>query len=601
LSTISKYDKQLLVSSLSIWDAAREFDGQRRQAFEAWCLVNADSLVIGLLTRIFGHFSPPCFLIGLLFFAASLTPSLVPRGPEVQGILGGLVTALGYLVGQTVILFWRAVELPIISGRLAKGVGWVFAAGVVGFFLWVLGSSLTWQNDLRQKMGLDPADALHLTRIVLIATVIFLISYLVGYLIASLFRLIRAQFNRVMPPRRANVFGVAAVIMILLVVTRDGILDQVIRGLDESYEAAQGLFDQASPQPSEAQKTGSAASLVDWERIGKPGRDFITSGPNAEAISNFTGRPALDPIRVYVGRANAETPQDRAELALMELLRLGAFEREVLIVASPTGTGWMDPGSHDPVEYMHNGDIATVSVQYSYLQSPLALILETNTGLDQATALQDVIHGYWKNLPPDERPRLYVHGLSLGAWSSMYATNLFRLLDDPIDGALWAGPPFPSAFWNYVQNQRNPGSPWVLPEIGDGSLVRFASHTSDASLASAPWGTMRIVFLQYSSDPIVFYEPASLWRAPQWMRDPPAEDMSEHFVFMPVVTQVQLALDMALSFGSPPGHGHAYFAQDYIGPWVEVTAPAGWTADDTRRLQQHCDNGFQAGCSNTQR
>jgi uncharacterized membrane protein len=258
----------------------------------------------------------------------------------------------------------------------------------------------------------------------------------------------------------------------------------------------------------------------------------------------------------------------------------------------------MDPGSHDPVEYMHGGDIATVTVQYSYLQSPLALILETETGLAQATALQEVVHGYWKTLPEAERPRLYVHGLSLGAWSSMHATNLFRLLDEPIDGAFWAGPPFPSAFWNYVQAQRNPGSPWVLPEIGDGSLVRYASHVTDGSEAPAEWGAMRIVFLQYSSDPVVFYEPASLWRAPQWMRDAPAGDMSEHFVFMPVVTQFQLALDMALSFGSPPGHGHAYYARDYIGPWVQVTDPEGWTRADTDRLIAHCDNGFQEGCTN---
>ena len=108
---------------------------------------------------------------------------------------------------------------------------------------------------------------------------------------------------------------------------------------------------------------------------------------------------------------------------------------------------------------------------------------------------------------------------------------------------------------------------------------------------------MRIVFLQYSSDPIVFYEPASLWRAPPWMRDPPAEDMSDHFIFMPIVTQFQLALDLALSFGSPPGHGHAYFAQDYIAPWVAVTDPEGWTPADTDRLKAHCDNGVEAGCS----
>ena len=544
------------------------------------------------------RFSLPSLLLGLFFFAVSLTPSLIPRGPEVQGILGGLVTALGYLTGQCVALLWTALEMPRVAGRPARALTGLVAAVVVTVFIWVLGASLTWQNDLREKMGMEAADALHLTSIVLYAALTFAVAYVLGWGIAALFRLIRAWFYRFMPPRRANVLGVVAVALILFVATRDGVFDRVVASLDASYEAAQALFENAPPAPTDPAKVGSVASLIEWAAIGKPGRDFITSGPDAAAIAAFTGRPALDPIRVYVGRANGDTAQERASLALAELIRLGAFEREVLIMASPTGTGWMDPGSHDPVEYMHGGNIATVAAQYSYLQSPLALILETSTGLEQAIALQDAVHGYWKTLPRDARPRLYAHGLSLGAWSSMHATNLFRLLDDPIDGAYWVGPPFPSAFWNYVQEQRNPGSPWVLPEVGDGSLVRYASHTADASEAPADWGDMRIVFLQYASDPVVFYDPSSLWRAPPWMRDPPAQDMSEHFFFMPLVTQFQLALDMALSFGSPPGHGHAYFAQDYIAPWAEVTAPAGWTAADTERLKARCDVGFQMGCAN---
>lgn len=550
--------------------------------------------------RLLGRFCVPCLMLGLLFFAASLTPSLIPRGPEVQGVLGGLVTALGYLLAKILVVIWLAAEMPRLerSSRSARWLILVVSGAIAVFFLWTLGSSLHWQNDLREKMGLAPADALHLPQILIIATATFAASYAFGSAIGLLFQMIRAWFYRVMPPRRANVLGAATVVLILFLVTRDGILDRVIVSLDESYESAQALFENAPPRPTDPRMTGSAASLVDWAAIGKPGRDFITSGPDADAISAFTGRPALDPIRVYVGRANGDTPRERAELALAELKRLGAFEREVLILASPTGTGWLDPGSHDPVEYMHNGDIATVAAQYSYLQSPLALILETSTGLEQATALQDVIHGYWKTLPKDDRPRLYVHGLSLGAWSSMYATNLFRLLDEPIDGAFWAGPPFPSALWNYVQKERNPESPWMLPTIGDGSLVRYASHTADASEAAAPWGNMRIVFLQYSSDPVVFYDPASLWRAPPWMHDPPAEDMSGHFIFVPVVTQFQVALDLMLSFGAPPGYGHAYFAQDYIAPWVQVTAPAGWTTADTGRLKAHCDNGFEVGCSN---
>ena len=555
----------------------------------------------GQIARIIGKVSVPCLLLGLLFFAASLTPSLIPRGPAVQGLLGGLVMAIGYLIGQIVALLWRAADLPQLSGRPANVLTTVIALPLVAFFLWVLGSSLRWQNDIRGKMGMEEADALQLATILLIAFATFAVAFALGRVVAALFRLIRSRFYRVMPPRRANVLGFIAVVIILFVVTRDGIVDGVVTGLDESYEAAQELFENAPSPPGDPRMTGSAESLIDWASMGKPGRDFITSGPTSEDISAFTGRPALDPIRVYVGRANGETPEARAELALAELIRQGAFERDVLVVASPTGTGWMDPGSHDPVEYMHGGNIATVAAQYSYLQSPLALILETRTGLEQATALQDVVHGYWKTLPVDARPRLYVHGLSLGAWSSMHATNMFRLLDDPIDGAFWVGPPFPSAFWNHVQNQRNPGTPWVLPEIGDGSLIRYASHTADASEAAAEWGDMRIVFLQYSSDPVVFYDPRSLWRAPPWMRDPPAEDMTEHFIFMPVVTQFQLALDMALSFGAPPGHGHAYFAEDYIGPWVQVTAPPDWTPEDTQRLKAHCNVGYQLGCANTQR
>ncbi|MCV2874204.1 alpha/beta-hydrolase family protein [Defluviimonas sp. WL0050] len=554
----------------------------------------------GEIARIIGKVSVPCLLLGLLFFAASLTPSLIPRGPAVQGLLGGLVMAIGYLIGQIGALLWRAADLPQLSGRPANVLTTVIALPLLAVFLWVLGSSLRWQNDIREKVGMEDADALQLTTILLIAFATFAIAFALGRAVASLFRLIRSRFYRIMPPRRANVLGLIAVVLILFVVTRDGIVDEVVTGLDESYEAAQELFENAPPPPGDPRMTGSAESLIDWASMGKPGRDFITSGPTSEDISAFTGRPALDPIRVYVGRANGETPEARAELALAELIRQGAFDRDVLIVASPTGTGWMDPGSHDPVEYMHGGDIATVAAQYSYLQSPLALILETNTGLEQATALQDVVHGYWKTLPVDTRPRLYVHGLSLGAWSSMHATNMFRLLDDPIDGAFWAGPPFPSAFWKHVQNQRNPGTPWVLPEIGDGSLIRYASHTADASEAAAEWGDMRIVFLQYSSDPVVFYDPRSLWRAPPWMRDPSAEDMTEHFIFMPVVTQFQLALDMALSFGAPPGHGHAYFAEDYIGPWVQVTAPSDWTPEETQRLKAHCDVGYQLGCANRQ-
>ena len=50
------------------------------------------------LAKIIGPLSVPCLLLGLLFFAASLTPSLLPRGPAVQGILGSKDAAEVFLL-----------------------------------------------------------------------------------------------------------------------------------------------------------------------------------------------------------------------------------------------------------------------------------------------------------------------------------------------------------------------------------------------------------------------------------------------------------------------------------------------------------------------
>ena len=171
-----------------------------------------------------------------------------------QGILGGLVTALGYLLGQVIALLWRALDMPGLPSRLAKSITLFASALIAIFFIWVLSSSLTWQNDLREKMGVAPADALNLFRIVVFAALTFAFAFALGRLIASFFRAVRARLYRVMPPRRANVVGLILVGLILVVVTRDGILDRVISGLDTSYETAQALFENAPPLPTNPQK-----------------------------------------------------------------------------------------------------------------------------------------------------------------------------------------------------------------------------------------------------------------------------------------------------------------------------------------------------------
>ncbi|MCQ0093457.1 hypothetical protein FGD77_17645 [Roseovarius sp. M141] len=162
----------------------------------------------------------------------------------------------------------------------------------------------------------------------------------------------------------------------------------------------------------------------------------------------------MQAVRVYVGLAQAGTAQERDDVALREMIRQGGFDWDVLIMALPIMTGWLDTSAVDMVEHMHGGNIATIAVQYPYLQSPLALILETRSGLNQADALIGTVQSYWRDLPRDARPRLYIHGLSRSAWSSMHGTDLFALLGGPINGAFWAGPPFPSTMWQGIAKSR---------------------------------------------------------------------------------------------------------------------------------------------------
>ena len=143
-----------------------------------------------------------------------------------------------------------------------------------------------------------------------------------------------------------------------------------------------------------------------------------------------------------------------------------------------------------------------------------------------------------------------------------------------------------SAIWRGATADRQPSSPAWLPRFENGSIIRFSNQNGDLADAPAPWGPLRVVYLQYPSDPIVFFEPAMLYRRPAWLEGPRAPDVSPQLNWFPVVTFLQLALDMALSQTSPIGFGHVYAPQDYLDGWVAVTDAPGWTSDELAELRR---------------
>lgn len=72
-----------------------------------------------------------------------------------------------------------------------------------------------------------------------------------------------------------------------------------------------------------------------------------------------------------------------------------------------------------------------------------------------------------------------------------------------------------------VTTRREAGSPARLPRFGGGAVMRFTNQTDHLGEPAGSWGPYRIVFLQYASDAVTFFEPGSLWRRPEWMAAPP--------------------------------------------------------------------------------
>ncbi len=525
-------------------------------------------------------------LLGTLFFAASLTPSLVPRPFLIQGVLSGACFAIGYGIGVFLFWLWNYLQLPKPKGRISTIIKITAMAVTIITAMVFLWHAADGQNSIRSLMGLEKVESAHPLKTGLIALITFVILIALARLFQLIYRSSSRWLDRYIPPRLSRFTGflVAAVIFSMAI---NGVLFRFgLHVMDSSYRKFDALMEAEVPQPQDPLKSGSAASLVKWDELGRMGRSYVSSGPDAQQISSFTGRPAQNPLRVYVGLRSAETAKERAKLALAEMIRVGAFDRSLLLVTIPTGTGWVDEMGIDPVEYLHDGDIASVAVQYSYLASWLSLLVEPGYGSETATALFDEVYDYWTKLPKDSRPKLYLYGLSLGAMNSQLSSELFQVLGDPYQGALWSGPPFTSRLWRSITNNRNEGTPEWLPEFRDGSYARFTNQNNALKLPNSHWGPMRIVYLQYASDPIVFFDPKDFYREPDWMKAPRGPDVSPQLKWYPVVSMLQLAIDLMLATTTPIGHGHVYAPQHYIDAWVEVTNVS-WSQADIDRLKEH--------------
>ncbi len=520
----------------------------------------------------------------VLFGCASLTPSLLPRGWVLQGLIAGVTAAIGYGAGTTVAWFVAELTESRLSPAFRRRAWQVLAVAGPLLCLVMLWLGAGWQRDLHELMGVDAPAGYTAAGIVVLAVLLFALLVAIARGIRWLGRGLVRLLGRILPQRLARPLGVVAA-AVLVVVLLNGVLFQgLVNGMNSAFSVRDDGTEEGAVEPTAAERSGSPASLVPWEDLGLQGRNFVGMGPTTADLTAFSGEPALQPVRAYAGLASAGDVGDRAALAVRDLERAGGFDRSVLVVMTTTGTGWVDPASSEALEYEFNGDTAMVAMQYSFLPSWMSFLVDQAKARDAGRALFDAVYGVWAQLPADSRPELYVFGESLGTFGGEAAFSGLADIVNRTDGVLWAGPPNFNALWRSIVEDREDGSPEWRPLVDDGRTVRFADEPGDLDRPPTPWSEPRLVYLQNASDPIVWWSPQLILNRPDWLSGERGPDVSDDMVWLPLVSFWQVTADMAFSTGVPDGHGHRYGA-DYVDGWAAVAQPPGWTDADTERLR----------------
>ena len=533
--------------------------------------------------RAFTDKAPAAGLTGaLLLFGLSLTPSLLPRTWQVQGVVSGVSAAVGYGLGAALHAAVRRVKPNRPSAARARGGLLAILVATIVAIGWVA-AHVFWLVDVRRLMGIERNLALYMIAVPVVAVFTTYVLVVAGRLVRSAFGAIERLLSRRLPRRWAiAILGLAALPLAVTIVDVM-IAGKVFGSLDKAYLAADSSLDDTVPVPTTTLRSGGPGSLISWNTLGRQGRHFVAGGPNAAALEAFNGAAALEPIRVYAGLGSAGTPAERARLAVAELERTGAFSRRALVVITTTGTGWVDPHGIDPVEYLYNGDTAAVAIQYSYLPSWFVMLTNQDLSKEAGRALFQQVRARWEQIPEPSRPELLLYGESLGVFGSeaMFADP--ETIGESTDGVLWVGPPRASRLWSHFTSRRNPSSPVWQPVYGNGDRVRFGWDGESLSQPGGDWPRPRVVYLQQGSDPITWWSSDLLFGRPDWMRQPRSPGVSERMFFVPIATFLQTTLDLLVSTDVPEGHGHR-FGTAQAEAWAAILEPPGWTPQDTRRL-----------------
>ena len=301
-----------------------------------------------------------------------------------------------------------------------------------------------------------------------------------------------------------------------------------------------GMDDSASGVWTNPMVSGDPASLVSWDGLGREGRRHVITYVRPErptdlpvefkgtelkdhTISTVMQEPAkAQPIVIFVGLDNGATAKDRVELALAEMDRTDAWSRSLIMLISPTGTGYVNYVATACAQYMTRGDIATVTLQYSKRPSPLSLG-KVKGAKEQNRLLWLRILERVRAMPPEKRPRVVIFGESLGALTSQSPFAGWGTVGPEalgIDRALWIGTPEGSSWRHELVGPDR-------PDVDKGVFAVVNDYEQFCEIPEDERARVRYVLLSHDNDGVTKFGPGLLAHRPDWLGDnrPPMQEI----------------------------------------------------------------------------
>lgn len=220
------------------------------------------------------------------------------------------------------------------------------------------------------------------------------------------------------------------------------------------------------------------------------------------------------------------------------------------------------------------GDTATVSMQYSYLPSWMSFLMDSSRAQDAGRLLFDAVYRHWVQLPTKERPKLVVSGESLGSFGAEAAFSGAQDFATRTDGALFVGPAAGNRLWQRFTDERDPGSPAVLPVYDNGDIVRFSADGVHWP-GSGTWARAGSAISSIPTTPSAGEMSKSSFPSRTGCVPASGREYSIGNGLDSVVTGLQLLLDQVAS-GIPDGQGHE-FGQVPVRAWAQILPSGQWT------------------------